>query len=142
MAKKVYSFELKNNLSELDLLCRHCEEIGQSIGVSDKSIFEMNLALDELFTNIISYGFQDQQEHSIHITITIDGDMLDIRIEDDGVPFNPLACKTPDFQCSIETCKIGGLGIHLIKKLMDDIQYQRIADKNILVLRRKLPKKE
>ena len=142
MVKKMYSLELKNNLSELDRLCQHCEEIGQTIGVSDKSIFEMNLALDELFTNIISYGFQDHQEHTIKINISIEGDLLDIRIEDDGVPFNPIESKMPDFQCGVEECKIGGLGIHLIKKLMDDIQYQRVADKNILFLRRKIRKKD
>ena len=54
----------------------------------------------------------------------------------------PLESKTPDFQCGIEECKIGGLGIHLIRKLMDDIQYQRVADKNILVLRRKIQKED
>ncbi len=142
MPKKVYHLELKNNLSELDHLCQTCEEIGRSIGISDKSIFEMNLALDELFTNIISYGFQDQQEHTIKIVITIEGDLLHMCIEDDGLPFNPLASKTPDFQCGIEECKIGGLGIHLIRKLMDDVQYQRLADKNILVLKRKIQKQD
>ncbi len=138
MAKKEYSFELKNDVSELDLLCRHCEDIGQTIGVSDKSVFEMNLALDELFTNIISYGFKDHRKHTIKVNIKVEDDMLDIRIEDDGVPFNPTESKTPDFQCGIEECKIGGLGIHLIKKLMDEIQYQRVADKNILFLKRKI----
>ena len=142
MPKKVYHLELKNNLSELDPFCRTCEEIGRSIGISDKSIFEMNLALDELFTNIISYGFQDQQEHTIKIVITIEGDLLHMCIEDDGLPFNPLTSKTPDFQCGIEECKIGGLGIHLIRKLMDDVQYQRLADKNILVLKRKIQKQD
>ncbi len=142
MVKKFYSFELKNDLSELERLCLNCEEIGRSIGVSDKSIFEMNLALDELFTNIISYGFNDSQEHIIKISITIEGDQLQMRIEDDGVPFNPSESKTPDFQCDIEKCKIGGLGIHLINKMMDEVQYQRVADKNILILRRKLRRED
>jgi serine/threonine-protein kinase RsbW len=142
MAKKVYSFELKNELSELEQLCQNCEEIGRDINISDKAIFEMNLALDELFTNIISYGFSDQKEHTIKINITLEGDQLHMRIEDDGVPFNPLESKTPDFQCGIEECKIGGLGIHLIKKMMDDVQYQRVSDKNILLLRRKIKKND
>ena len=142
MANKFYSFELKNDQSELERLCQNCEEIGRSIGFSDKSMFEMNLALDELFTNIISYGFQDHQEHIIKVSITVEGDQLQMRIEDDGVPFNPLESEMPDIQCGIEECKIGGWGIHLIKKLMDDIQYQRVADNNILVLRRKIRKKD
>ena len=142
MVKKFYSFELKNDLSELERLCRTCEEIGQDINISDRTIFEMNLALDELFTNIISYGFNDNQEHTIKMSITVEGDQLQMRIEDDGVPFNPLASKTPEFQCGIEECKIGGLGIHLIRKLMDDVHYKRVADKNILVLRRKMRKED
>jgi anti-sigma regulatory factor (Ser/Thr protein kinase) len=142
MANKYYSFELKNDLSELEQLCQTCEEIGRDINISDKTIFEMNLALDELFTNIISYGFSDQQDHTIKINITIEGDQLQMRIEDDGVPFNPLESKTPDFQCGIEKCKIGGLGIHLIRKMMDDVQYKRVSDKNILLLRRKIKRKD
>jgi len=138
MAKKAYAFELKNDQSELDRLCEACEELGKSIGLSDKSVFEINLALDELFTNIISYGFKDQKEHSIKIDISVDDNQLHMRIEDDGIPFNPLAVKPPDFQCSIEECQIGGLGIHLIKKLMDDFQYQRVGDKNVIKLKRKI----
>ena len=138
MVKKAYAFELKNDQSELERLCQKCEEVGKSIGLSDKSVFEINLALDELFTNIISYGFQDQQEHTIKIKISVDENHLHMKIEDDGIPFNPLAAEPPDFQCGIEECQIGGLGIHLIKKLMDDVQYQRVGDKNIIMLKRKL----
>ncbi len=138
MAKKAYAFELKNDQSELEHLCEKCEELGKSIGLSDKSVFEINLALDELFTNIISYGFTDQQEHSIKISITVDENHLHMKIEDDGIPFNPLAIEPPAFQCDIEECPIGGLGIHLIKKLMDDVQYQRVGDKNIIELKRKI----
>jgi len=138
MVKKAYTFELKNDQSELERLCQKCEELGSSIGLSDKSVFEINLALDELFTNIISYGFQDQQEHIIKIKITVEGEQLQMKIEDDGIPFNPLASEPPDVQCGIEECQIGGLGIHLIRKLMDDIKYQRVADKNVLVLKRQI----
>jgi len=138
MAKKAYAFELKNDQSELEHLCHKCEELGKSVGLSDKSIFEMNLALDELFTNIISYGFQDHQEHIIKIKITVDDHYLLMRIEDDGIPFNPLESETPDLQCDLEKCQIGGLGIHLIKKMMDDVQYQRIAGKNVIFLKRKI----
>ncbi len=72
MVKKEYSFELKSNLSELDNLCRHLETFGQKTGLSKKFLFEINLVLDELFTNIISYGFDDDFEHVIKITMTPD----------------------------------------------------------------------
>ena len=67
MAKKEYCFELKSSLSELDKLCRKLETVGREIKLSKKFIFEINLALDELFTNIISYGIEDDNEHVIKV---------------------------------------------------------------------------
>lgn len=142
MAKKEYSFELKSSLSELDNLCCNLENYGKKIGLSKKFIFEINLALDELFTNIISYGFKDDNEHTIKVTMTPENDDLCMCIEDDGIPFNPVQFESPDVSCSVEECKIGGLGIHIMKKLMDDICYQRRGKKNILTLKKKLKKTE
>lgn len=138
MPKNKYSFKLKSNLSELNKLCQNMEQFGQSIGLPQKCIFEANLALDELFTNIISYGFKDEEEHLIKITISMQNDMLILCIEDDGIPFNPVEVEKPDLECTIEECKIGGLGIHLIKNLMDDVCYQRCGDKNVLTLKKNI----
>lgn len=139
MPKKKYTFELKSSLSELDTLCRKLEKFGQTIGLSKKCVFEINLALDELFTNIISYGFPDDEEHLIKVTITPQNKMLCLCIEDDGIPFNPVEVMQPDLECSIEECKIGGLGIHLIKNLMDEVCYERCGDKNVLTLKKAIP---
>jgi serine/threonine-protein kinase RsbW len=142
MAKNKVSFKLKSNLSELDALCQKLEKFGQSMGLSQKCIFEANLALDELFTNIISYGFDDKNEHSIRITISLQNDKLVFNIEDDGIPFNPTEVESPDLECSIEECRIGGLGIHLAKNLMDEVCYQRCNDKNVLTLRKNIKNTE
>ncbi len=138
MAEKEYSFELKSSLSELDNLCENLEDIGQKIGLSKKLIFEINLALDELFTNIISYGFSDKEEHTIKVTMMPQDEVLCLCIEDDGIPFDPTDFEIPDVACSVENCKIGGLGIHIIRKLMDDICYQRYKDRNVLTLKKNL----
>jgi len=142
MAKKKYSFELKSSLDELDNLCLNLETLGEKIGLSKKLIFEINLALDELFTNIISYGFSDEDEHTIKVTITPQKGKICLSIEDDGIPFNPIEFDTPDVACSVENCKIGGLGIHIMRKLMDDICYQRCGDKNVLTLKKNLSQDE
>lgn len=142
MAKNKVSFILKSNLSELDALCQKLEKFGQSTGLSKKCIFEANLALDELFTNIISYGFDDKNEHTIRITISLQNDELVFSIEDDGVPFNPTEVELPDLECTIEECRIGGLGIHLAKNLMDEVCYQRCNDKNILTLKKNIKETE
>ena len=142
MAKNKVSFKLKSNLSELDALCQKLEKFGQSMGLSQKCIFEANLALDELFTNIISYGFDDKNEHTISITISLQNDELVFNIEDDGIPFNPTKVESPDLECTIEECRIGGLGIHLAKNLMDEVCYQRCNDKNVLTLRKNIKNTE
>lgn len=138
MANGPYKFELKSNLSELDSLCESLESICQSLNLPQKCKFEINLALDELFTNIISYGFDDEEEHLIEITIDAEPDQVVIRIEDDGVPFNPVEASQPEIGCSVENCRVGGLGIHLIKNLMDEICYQRCGNRNVLILRKNI----
>jgi serine/threonine-protein kinase RsbW len=138
MKNRTITFALKNDLAELKDLCRHCEAVGHSVGMSEKLIFQTNLALDELFTNIVTYGFPDNDEHEITITITCDRHMLALQIEDDGVPFNPLKVPEPDVHCGMQAAKVGGLGIHLIKKLMDDFAYKRSDGKNILILKKYL----
>jgi len=142
MAKKSYSFELKSDLSELDKLCEELENFGNKFGFPKKLIFEINLALDELFTNIISYGFSDGKEHIVKMTLTPQNDELCLCIEDDGKPFNPIDFETPDVSCSVEECKIGGLGIHIMKKLMDEVCYERCGDKNVLNLKKKVAAEE
>jgi len=142
MAKKMYSFELKSSLSELDHLCQNLETFGKKFGFSKKLIFEINLALDELFTNIISYGFKDDKEHIIKVTLSPRNNELCLCIEDDGRPFNPIDFETHDVSCSVEECKIGGLGIHIMKKLMDEVCYERCGDKNVLNLKKKIGSEE
>ncbi len=142
MVKNTYSFELKSDLSELDTLCQNLEAFGEKFGLPKKLIFEINLALDELFTNIISYGFQDEKEHIVKVTLIPGNDQLCLCIEDDGKPFNPIDFETPDVACSVEECKIGGLGIHIMKKLMDEVCYERCDDKNILNLKKKISPEE
>lgn len=132
------SFSLKNHASELNTLCSHLEGFCSNMGLDKKYMFEVNLALDELFTNIISYGFDDQSDHLVRIDITCLDDTLYIRIEDDGKPFNPMKAEAPDVKCILEDRDVGGLGIFLIKKVMDRIDYKRERGKNILLLRKKI----
>ena len=133
-----HSFELRNDLSELKALSRNLENFGQTSGLSGGCIHEINIGLDELFTNIVSYGFTDNLEHRIRFTIDMDEDLMIIHVEDDGIPFNPLEAKAPNLPSDLINVKIGGLGIHFIKKLMDDIYYDRSRGKNKLTLKKSI----
>jgi len=119
MSKRDYCFELKSRLSELNTLCRHLEDCGSVMGLPQKCLFEINLGLDELFTNIISYGFEDEAEHQIKFSL--------------AEAAGPAAPEDPD---DLDSIDIGGLGIHLVKKMMDDIDYQRVKGRNRLILKK------
>lgn len=131
------NFDLKNDLKELEILADQVELFGNNIGLERKCIFQINLALDELFTNIVSYGFNDNTPHRIDFTLCYENDLLTITIVDDGKPFNPHTSKEPELDAPVEDRACGGLGIHLCKKMLDQIIYRRSGDKNILVLRKK-----
>jgi len=136
MTTRDYCFELKSQLSELNSLCRHLEDCGNVMELPQKCLFEINLGLDELFTNIISYGFEDESEHQIKFSLAKEKETLVVQVEDDGKPFNPLDVASPEISLDLDEVNIGGMGIHLIKKMMDDIFYQRVEGKNKLVLKK------
>lgn len=131
-----YSFGLKNDLAELTVLRHHVKNFGETTGLSDSCRFEITLCLDELFTNIVTYGFDDNRHHLIQFTLQLDKDMLILDVEDGGIPFNPLSEKESRIPIDPKNIKIGGLGIHIVKKLTNDICYQRNRGKNHLTLKK------
>lgn len=135
------SLVLKNDLAELENLGRHIEKFCKLHNLNRKNTFELNLVLDEVFTNIVSHGLNNQKEHLIKIDIQIMSNNLTIRIEDHGKPFDPTAIAKSNLECSLEDRQIGGLGLHLVNHIMNSIIYKRTGDKNVLILRKKLDEK-
>jgi anti-sigma regulatory factor (Ser/Thr protein kinase) len=125
-------FELKNNLSELDRLIDHLEEFCQRLSLPMNTVCQVELAIEEVFVNTVTYGYNDCNEHLINIMISYDNGSLILEMEDDGIPFNPLCAKVPDIRCPIENRETGGLGIYLTKRFIDDIAYERSSNKNHL----------
>ena len=136
MESHKYSFELKNDLSELEALSKHLNKFGRLTGLSEACITDVNICLDELFTNIVSYGFEDDLAHIIRFAMDLDNQVLTLSIEDEGVPFNPLEKKDPEVPADLIDVRIGGLGIHIVRKLMDDIRYNRKQGKNKLTMKK------
>ena len=134
MKTQDYSFELNSKLSDLKALNQHLNDFGRTIGLSEFQISEINICLDELFTNIVSYGFNDDLEHKIKFTIKVDENKLIATIEDDGVPFNPLKKMTTELPADVDSAKIGGLGILITKELVDKISYERKRGRNRLTI--------
>ncbi len=126
---------LKNDLSELARIAEEVESHGESHGWPVKWILNLNLSLDELITNTVSYGYQDTGEHEIRITMTERNGSLVTVVEDDGMPFDPFSeTAEPDLESDVEERPIGGLGIHFVKTLMDEVAYERVDGCNRITL--------
>ncbi|OEU66120.1 MAG: serine/threonine protein kinase [Desulfovibrio sp. S3730MH75] len=130
---KFSSFSLRADLAELKVLAENIEKFGELNEIPGKALFEVNLVLDELFTNLVSYGcFSDS--HTFDIMLLLEDGVMLMEIKDDGKPFNPLEIPEPEIQCDCDERKIGGLGIHFMRKMMDDIEYSWNNGKNRLKL--------
>ena len=95
------------------------------------------VAFDEMLSNIIHHGYNDDSEHSIKIILSSKGKDFIGTIEDDAVAFNPLLHPDADTSLPLSERKIGGLGIHLVRKMMDKMEYKRVQNKNVLTLFKK-----
>lgn len=126
---------LHNDLSELTHLAEAIESFGEEMGLGMKLVYMLNLALDELVTNVVSYGYDDPtSQGAISLSLAVKDGRLTATLEDDGRPFNPLAQIPPDTDLPLEERQIGGLGVHFVRTMMDDVQYHRIDGRNRLTL--------
>lgn len=104
-----------------------------------KSKMQIDIAIDELFGNIANYTYGDQTgEATVCVEWNESNSFITISFIDQGIPFNPLETEEPDITLSVEERKIGGLGIHLVKKNMDEIEYQYVDGKNRLKISKKI----
>jgi len=133
---------LRNDLSEIAKLQREIENFGQKCSLSSKTLFELNLILEEVLANLISYAYGDNQRHEIVVRADLRDGELVIEVEDDGRPFNPLQSPPPDLEAPLEQRNVGGLGLHLVRELTSSIEYSRRKGKNHLVMRKKTEKSE
>jgi len=132
------SITLKNKINEIVLLDSFLEKLSEKWEAVAKHSFNINLALEEAVTNVINYAFEDDNEHLINLDFSLENRELKITITDDGIEFNPLLKEDPNTELSLEERKIGGLGIFFVKNIMDNIDYERINNKNILTLIKKV----
>jgi len=137
---KHLNVSLKNKLEEITTLAEAIENFAEANNLPAPSIFQVNLCLDELLTNTISYGFPKGGEHEITVEIVLRGETLVITTRDDGLAFNPLEQAEADVSQSVEERPIGGLGIHLVRNMMDEIEYRRESGQNVLVMKKLIKK--
>ena len=132
--KKVYAA----NISEIARLVENLEAFCDEHNVDAPTLFAFNLCIDEIFTNIVDYGYK-HLTGEIEIELTIANDKMRALISDSAPPFNPLAeVGDPKLDTNLEDREVGGLGIFFVKKQMDEVAYARRNGRNELRLTKKL----
>ena len=126
--------EAKADLPEIDRINQEFAVFAKEHDIGMRAVQKVNIALDDLLNNIISYGFEHDEGHIIQLTLDYAEGRLEITIKDDGMPFNPFDQAKPDTALTVEERKIGGLGVLLVKELMSDVSYQRQQGSNVVTL--------
>jgi sigma-B regulation protein RsbU (phosphoserine phosphatase) len=131
---QVLELSVANRLEEIDSVNESFEAFAAEHGLPEKIRRSMKLVFDDLLNNVISYAYDDDEEHRIDVHVELSSDRVAVRISDDGHPFNPFGRSAPDTALTVGEREIGGLGIHLVQSLMDEVSYKRRTDQNVVVL--------
>ncbi len=125
---------IENRLEEIVPVTEAFEALCEEHGVSPKVRRPVLLVLDDLLTNVISYAYEDDDVHTITVEIDLTEDRLTVTICDDGSPFDPFDKTPPDTSLPLEERTVGGLGIYLVEKLMDEVHHDRVDGMNVVTI--------
>ena len=136
MNEETLEISLVNDLREIARVAAQIDEFCASLDLTSEVAFAVNLALDEILTNTISYGYDDDEPHRIEITVGPEAEALAIVIVDDSVAFDLSSAPTPDIGTSLEERPLGGLGLFLVHQMMDSVEYRREEGRNVVTLKK------
>ncbi len=128
-------FSLGRSPEELGPLTVRAEALVDGLGLGEDVRFAVALALEEVVVNVQRYAWDDGAEHQLEVRLRGEaGRSIEIEVRDDGRAFDPLSVAAPDLDAPIDERQVGGLGVHLVRKLMDDVRYRREDGQNVLYL--------
>jgi serine/threonine-protein kinase RsbW len=126
--------ELAARLPEIARMVEAVEAFAERVGLPGEALYQVILVLDELVTNIVSYGIEAGETRPIVLQVGYSGGVLKIVVSDPGRPFDPRTIPPPDTAAALEDRKIGGLGIHIARSFMDSLDYRYDGGRNHLTL--------
>ena len=132
------SIVLANEISEVSKLNDFIEEIGREFAIAPDVLFNLNLVLEEAIVNVINYAYPKEEHEFIYLSASMHEGSIVLVLTDTGKAFDPTAAPEADITLSADERQIGGLGIFLIRQIMNEVKYERIDGKNILTLEKKL----
>jgi sigma-B regulation protein RsbU (phosphoserine phosphatase) len=129
---------LPNDIETIPQLNEFIDSVAEEVGLEMSLTMSLNLAIEEAVVNVMEYAYPDGQKGNVEIEVTADQQWMTFVITDTGIAFDPTTKEDADTTLSAEERPIGGLGIFLVRQLMDVIDYKRKDNKNVLTLRKKL----
>jgi anti-sigma regulatory factor (Ser/Thr protein kinase) len=132
------SLVIGNTIAEIARVVEFVERFGDRHDVPRAVVNDLNLCIDELLNNTISYGYDDCRQHRIVVDLSIADGRLKAEIRDDGKPFDPRQPAPVAKEASLRSRATGGLGLHFIKALMDDLVYKRVGAMNVVTISKRL----
>ena len=132
------SIVLANEISEISRLAAFIEEIGEEFGLTLDVVFNLNLVLEEAVVNVINYAYPKEDHQWIYLSAKLQDGSIILVLTDTGKEFDPTMAPEADITLSADEREIGGLGIFLIRQIMNEVKYERIDGKNVLTLEKKL----
>lgn len=132
------SIVLANEISEISRLAAFIEEIGEEFGLTPDVVFNLNLVLEEAVVNVINYAYPKEDHQWIYLSAKLQDGSIILVLTDTGKEFDPTMAPEADITLSADEREIGGLGIFLIRQIMNEVKYERIDGKNVLTLEKKL----
>ena len=129
---------IKNDISEISKLATFIGELSEELNFTPELNFNLNLVLEEAVSNVILYAYSKEVQKEINLLANISDNNLIFVLTDSGKEFDPTKVPDADVTLSAEEREIGGLGIFLIRQIMNTVEYQRIDGKNVLTMRKQL----
>ena len=125
---------IKNQISELEKVAQFIEEIGEELGLSMELQMNLNLVMEEMVTNVIFYAYPQGEVADIELLAKSDGKELTFVLSDQGKEFDPTAKEDADLDVNPADRELGGMGIFIVKNIMNKVTYQRLEGKNLLTM--------
>lgn len=132
---------LHNDIKEVELLPAWLETLSETMPLNAGDVMQLNLAIEEAVVNVMEYAFPDDDKHEFTLTAEVedpkDDAVVKFVLTDSGIPFDPTKEEDPDVTLSAEERQIGGLGIFLVKNIMQSVEYSRVDGQNVLTMKYK-----
>ncbi len=120
-------------IEEVPAIVAYVADMAESVGMHPKRVMHLQLAVEEAVVNVCNYAYQ-VPPGEVQISISHESNRFVVKVQDEGVPFDPMTLEAPDLKAGIEERQVGGLGVYLMRRVMDEVHYFREGKKNILTL--------